>query len=80
MFTEIIPLAEEIMHTIISLNKNIILRLNEGVKIAVVHKYMQRQSPQIRPLTSPPEFFLNAEINPPIKAEKYNDASAIRGI
>lgn len=80
MFTEIIPPAEETIHTIRSLSKNIIPKLNEGVKMADVHKYMQRHRPHIIPLTRPPEFFLKAEIKPPQKAEKYNDASAITGI
>ena len=38
------------------------------------------QSPHISPRISPPELFLNEDINPPIKEEKYNEPFDIMGI
>ena len=70
MFTERIPPTVEKTAVSKSLTKNIRESLKVGINTAVMHKKMQRQRPQISPLTSPPEFFLNADIKPPAKADK----------
>ena len=63
-----------------SLTKNIRVNLKSGIMIAPMHINMHIQSPQIAPLTSPPEFFLKADIKPPRKEEKYKETLAKTGI